>query len=511
MRSIIITAFLLILAGLVEAGNEERYTVVDRHALNVPASATKSIETLSSFLTKPFTRDEEKARAIFRWITDNISYDVEGYFSGRTSSDCDNVLESKSSVCGGYSNLFAVLCQKAGLKVVTIGGYGKGFSYHAGDTISGEQNHAWNAVKIRGEWRLIDCTWGAGKVDEEGSYIKEFEPYYFMASPEEFIYRHFPNEKKWQLLQRPVSRREFEELPLVSPVYFQCGLKLTGTQSTVISVTNEYSLNISAPKNVFVSSTLEQNGKVVEDAVFVQRSESKIKICLIPPSAGNYFLHIFANRGKASEKVPLAVSFKIIAYVNIAKSNSFPKIFKTYVETNTQLLGPLAKELPSGSIQKFSLTSPDAEKVAVVCGEEWDFLKKKDEKFEGTIEISAGDVTVFAQYPGKTEFQALLEYKGTGDFQRAPSPMKYGKFMDSGAEIFSPLKKELQAGTKQVFKLKLPGARKAAVVIDEEWYYLEKKENVFEGDINIRKGKIVVLGAYKDTRHFDGLLEYEGK
>jgi hypothetical protein len=123
----------------------------------------------------------------------------------------------------------------------------------------------------------------------------------------------------------------------------------------------------------------------------------------MPPATGEYFLHIFAKRGKGVEKIPLALSFKIIAHVDIEETRSFPQIFKTYLETYAQLQEPLTKELPSGSVQKFSIISPGAQKVAVVCGGEWDFLKKKGDRYEGTAEISSGKVTVLAQYPGKKE------------------------------------------------------------------------------------------------------------
>jgi hypothetical protein len=511
MRAILISAVLLLSPCLAAAGDEERYDAVDRHALSVPASAAESVDALSSYLTKPFDSDEEKVRAIFRWITENISYDVEGYFSGHTTSDCGKVLESRSSVCGGYSSLFETLCKKAGLQVVTIGGYCKGFSYHAGDKVTDERNHAWNAVKIRGEWKFVDCTWGAGKVDEEHNYLKEFEPYFFLTKPEEFIYRHFPVEKQWQLLSKPLSRQEFEDLPLVSPVYFQCGLKLIGMQSTVLDIRGEYIVELSAPADVLVTATLELNGKVAEDAVFIQHSEYIIQVRIMPPEEGEYYLHIFASRVKDAVKIPLAISYKVTAHIDGKKNNLYPQVFKTFVETNTQLEGPLTKELSAGSMQFFSLISPGAEKVAVVYEDEWDFLKKSGNRFEGMVEIGAGKISVYAQYPGKREYQALLEYTGTGSYRRAPRPLKYEQFTNSGAELLSPLKKELTAGTAQVFRVKLPGAKKAAVILDDEWKYLQKNGNYFEGTIDIGKGKIVVVGAYTSTTKFEGLLEFEGK
>ena len=75
MRVTIIFALLLSLSNAVAAtGDEDRYAEVDRYALAAPASAAHSVDALARYLTAPFTRDDEKARAIFRWITDNISY-----------------------------------------------------------------------------------------------------------------------------------------------------------------------------------------------------------------------------------------------------------------------------------------------------------------------------------------------------------------------------------------------------------------------------------------------------
>ena len=42
-------------------------------------------------------------------------------------------------------------------------------------------------------WRLVDCTWGAGRVNPR---TKQFErnlnEHFFLADPEELIYTHFP-------------------------------------------------------------------------------------------------------------------------------------------------------------------------------------------------------------------------------------------------------------------------------------------------------------------------------
>ena len=58
------------------------YEEIDRHALNAPSSVEASVESLAAYLIEPATNDREKARAIFRWICENIDYNVDGFFKG---------------------------------------------------------------------------------------------------------------------------------------------------------------------------------------------------------------------------------------------------------------------------------------------------------------------------------------------------------------------------------------------------------------------------------------------
>jgi transglutaminase/protease-like cytokinesis protein 3 len=306
----------IILLSKTAIANEEnaRYAEVDRHALAAPVEVTKSIKKLSAYLTKPFTTDEEKARAIFRWIADNITYDVEGFFSGRESASASgDVLKSRSSVCAGYSSLFEELGKAAGLNVATIDGYAKGFDYQPGDRIPAESNHSWNAIKIRDEWKLIDCTWGAGKVDDEHVYHKEFEPYYFLTKPGEFVYRHFPADKRWQLLPRPISRQEFLNLPFAGPQFFEYGFVMDSLQGAVLDWEPGHTLQFSATADVLCAADLLQKGKKWEAATLVQKDGTSFRIHILPPAAGEYILRIYARRGKGEGELPLAVCYKVIA------------------------------------------------------------------------------------------------------------------------------------------------------------------------------------------------------
>ena len=79
------------------------------------------------------------------------------------------------------------------------------------------ESHAWNAVMLDGEWKLLDCTWGAGFVNGN-DFHRSYSDFYFCADPKEFLTSHFPDDEKWQLVDRPISRADFDVLsPIKGP------------------------------------------------------------------------------------------------------------------------------------------------------------------------------------------------------------------------------------------------------------------------------------------------------
>lgn len=67
-----------------------------------------------------------------------------------------HVLDSRLAVCEGYAELFNSLSHAMGLNSVKISGFSKGLGYSVGDELPDSINHAWNAVKIDGDWKLLD-------------------------------------------------------------------------------------------------------------------------------------------------------------------------------------------------------------------------------------------------------------------------------------------------------------------------------------------------------------------
>ncbi len=214
------------------------YENMDQYAFNTPASNSNSIESLAKYFSAKASNDYEKARLIYSWIAKNINYDDDGYNTGNYN-DCtaNTVFKTKRAVCEGYSNLYASIAEKCGLEVKVISGYAKGYSYKIGQKFL-KTNHAWNSVKIDGDWKLLDVTWGEGygkNVDGKLKSVKKYTDYWFCTDPHEFIFKHLPQKPADQLIDQPISKLEYELLPEVDEDIFCLGVSAKDILSKMLT------------------------------------------------------------------------------------------------------------------------------------------------------------------------------------------------------------------------------------------------------------------------------------
>lgn len=184
------------------------YAAVDAHALHLPAQAATNVTTLAIQLTEPFELPHEKVRALYTWVTHNIAYQDNANMDNRlwsTPADLyrqrpEEVLRARTAVCLGYAQLFQSLATTAGLPSVVVSGIVK-----QPDGTVPALGHAWVAVSIQGQWRLLDPTWGALK---NGRQTDAFE-HYFLPDPVDFVQTHLPDDPAWQLLENPLYEAAF--------------------------------------------------------------------------------------------------------------------------------------------------------------------------------------------------------------------------------------------------------------------------------------------------------------
>jgi hypothetical protein len=389
------------------------YERIDTHVLQTPNQMETSVQTLAAYLVKPARNEHEKVRAIFRWVTENIAYDTDGYFSGKYGDlSPDGVLKSRRAVCDGYAGLFDMLGEAAGLEVVKVIGYSKGYSYAVGDTYDRTTNHAWNAVMIDNQWHLLDATWGAGYLGENKKFVRKFQAYYFLTPPEAFIYDHLPSETRWQLLEQPVSSEDYAGFVFLRPAFFQTGLEIKSHRQSIIEIDDQVTVTLRAPdRAVLLAQLVRDDDKLDESYTFVQRQSGSYNIHAITPGPGQYVLRVYAKNRHDEGSYAWALDYRIKA----AKGGEggFPKAFATFSENGGYLHSPMRARLKRGSTQAFKIQVPGAEEVAVIMGDNWHHLKEEGDMFIGNIEIQDKHIRVFAKFPGDEQYAGLLEYAGS--------------------------------------------------------------------------------------------------
>lgn len=206
--------WLIISAGILNAQSNTAYKEVDDLVKSFPLkpSSPADIRTLARELKLQLHSDDELARAAFVWITNNISYDCDGCRQKKGLYELSDVLSQHKGICSGYASLMKFFCDELGVECVVINGFATGIGVTSVHADSLKTNHAWNAVKINGEWKLVDPTWGSGGANEDCTQLyPQFNDYYFYCKPEQLIITHFPDSVQWQLMKTPYTKQQFAD------------------------------------------------------------------------------------------------------------------------------------------------------------------------------------------------------------------------------------------------------------------------------------------------------------
>ncbi|KAK3089820.1 hypothetical protein FSP39_006781 [Pinctada imbricata] len=298
------------------------FTRIDAHALKAPDEVCDSTRDLAEYLMKGSTDQLNRARSFYRWITENIRYDTESFFgTNKQPVDAESVLRLGTAVCAGYANLFEELCKHGGIKVKVISGYAKGYGYDPDSPISfkNQTNHAWNAINIDNKWRFVECTWGAGYLDNQRIFQKSFDEFYFLTDPKYFINDHFPfmdddkeSSKKWQLLEQPFTIEEYSAIAKLSNHAMKWGLKFSHNEG-VIEVGKTFELEIEDTRGILIDSKMHlthSDGQECDEYMFFRRVERRIyKVTIKLPTSGKFKLQVFGKVDSLKEKLDNLVTY----------------------------------------------------------------------------------------------------------------------------------------------------------------------------------------------------------
>jgi hypothetical protein len=71
-------------------------------------------------------------------------------------------------------------------------------------------------VHLRGKWYLCDATWSSGAFDKTTyTFIKRYDPAYFLADPALFVRNHYPQDTTWILSDQKPTLQEFFDGPII--------------------------------------------------------------------------------------------------------------------------------------------------------------------------------------------------------------------------------------------------------------------------------------------------------
>lgn len=391
---------------------EERLAWIDDHAHGAPATATRSVSTLAAYLTGPVTSDTLKARALFTWLAYNIRYDAAGFRTGQCGpQSAEAVLAQRVSVCAGYANLFQALAQACRLDSRVVSGYGKGVGFGVGRQSLTQPNHAWNAVRIDGQWRLLDSTWGAGYLSPTGEFVRAFNAHYFLTPPELFVFDHLPEDPQWQLLNLPVSMQRFLDTVQTYPALFRYELGLTNTQAKLV-VPNSLTLTFQAPAEVVMMARVARNGaELDQDLTFTQREQDQIVMRALLPQIGKYEVTLFA-KSRAEAQYTSVLMYGVEASMATSGPVGFPHVYSAFDARGVRLHTPFQRRLRAGSPPLFQLEVPDATEVLIANNGAMTPLKRSGKLFAGEVALRAGEVQVAVGLPGSgSSLEVVLAYQ----------------------------------------------------------------------------------------------------
>lgn len=116
----------------------------------------------------PGMTDYAKEYVLYTWLTGNVTYDQTHYEkqgAPRTSYEPYGPLIKGKGVCLGCAETFRLLMDMAGIECITV----------TGAAYMNRENHAWNMVRLDGEWYCADPTWDLGPwIVRDGETLAEY-------------------------------------------------------------------------------------------------------------------------------------------------------------------------------------------------------------------------------------------------------------------------------------------------------------------------------------------------
>ncbi|WP_458119933.1 transglutaminase-like domain-containing protein [Paenibacillus sp. Z6-24] len=117
---------------------------------NIDWKNSPAVTSLAAKLTQNAITDQQKAQAIYNYITANIKYDYQlaGTLPTVYIPDPQQTLSSRKGICYDYASLNAAMLRSQGIPAKLV----------MGTASAVKEYHAWNEVYLNGKWVTVDAT-----------------------------------------------------------------------------------------------------------------------------------------------------------------------------------------------------------------------------------------------------------------------------------------------------------------------------------------------------------------
>lgn len=394
---------------------------IDGHVRKVPAAITRGLAhdplgqlgPLVRYLVSGDPNQYVKIKRIHDWIADNIAYDAQAYKTqGAPSQAVAQVLRSRKALCVGYAELFQSMAEEAGLDSHLVNGSSRGYQYLVS---GGTTPHAWNVVRVDRRYYHLDITRDAGSVSN-GAFKKTYSTRYLFLAPVAFIYSNFPDDPGYQLLERELSRQEFDALPYLNGYFFQHHLGIISGLSDNVQVSGSLKLQVGTPSGTYLKSLVQDaRGAQVQHSAFGQRQGSAYQFVFQPPGVGTYLVQLHA-RLEAESSYRRVAAFRVRKTKQSPAATPYPLLYSAFVDHDGNLSSPMEGELKRNATRHFRVTVPGAGKVYLYgkTNRQLAILSAgKGGIFTGSFKVPASltELNVAAMFSGSKSMTLLLKYR----------------------------------------------------------------------------------------------------
>ena len=224
----LVFAFIFIGAAFDVFAQQSKYKNIDEVVEKLGSLNNFNVAVIADTITEKFADNEQKARAIFYWIANNIQLDPKG----TRQNDDKNILPEKvialrKATPLGFSLLVQEMCSAANIRCLSVDGYVKNYSAEINETAD-EKNYSWNVIQLGQSpetWYYIDAARASGFLDKKSTvFTKQFTSEYFFADRKLFNMAYFPDNNAWQLGGGIKNVKDYFALPVFNNYSFALGV-----------------------------------------------------------------------------------------------------------------------------------------------------------------------------------------------------------------------------------------------------------------------------------------------